>query len=612
MFSTLRHLLIGSPLPTQDLGEKRLNKVRALAVFSPDALSSIAYANQEIYLGLVVAGTAGLSLAFPIALAIGSLLAVVSLSYFQTIHAYPNGGGSYIVARENLGRLMGLVAAAALVIDYLLNAAVSLTAGVAALASAFPALWSYRVVLSLVLLAGITLVNLRGVRESGSLMAVPVYGFVVPFLLLLAYGVFLALSPRGPSPAVPEIPALVPVSLFLVLHAFSTGCTALTGIEAISNGVPAFQPPETRNAGRTLLVMAGLMLALFWGSTGLIQVFGVTAGPDETILSALVRRLVGTGPLYLFVQFATLAILTVAANTSFAGLPRLAALLAKDGFVPRQLSALGDRLVFSNGILLLSLGCGALIVLFNGDSHLLVPLFAISAFLAFTLSQSGMVVHWLHVRGRLWRLKAGINGLGAVVTLVTLLVVGIIMFRAGAWITLLLIPLLVVASMKVNAHYQEVARELSLTGLPPSLRPLPSMRVVVPVSGVHRGTVEAVTLAKSISSRVTAVYVELDPALTEKMLRKWQAWFPDIPLKVVPSPYRSIVGPFLECLDRLDREANDGLLAAVVLPEIIPARRWQYLLHNQTALVLRAALFYRRRQLGYQRVIIDVPHHLKR
>ena len=610
MLARLRHLLIGSPLPTQAAGEKRLGKIQALAVFSPDALSSIAYANQEIYLGLVLAGTAGLSLAFPIALTIAGLLVILALSYYQTIYGYPSGGGSYAVARANLGEKPGLLAAAALTMDYLLNAAVSLTAGVAAIASAFPALWPYRTTLALVLLGVITIVNLRGLRESGNVLVFPVYGFVVAYLAMIAYGLFRAMQ-AGPVPPGP-IPSAEALSTFLILHAFSTGCTALTGVEAISNGVPAFEEPRARNAGLTLIAMALLMTALFLGSIGLIQYFGVTAGPEETILSALARRLFGSGPLYLGVQLVTLMILTVAANTSYAGLPRLAAILASDAYMPRQLSALGDRLVYSNGILLLSLAAGALIVLFQGDSHLLVPLFAIGAFLAFTLSQSGMVLHWLRHRGRFWQLKLAINALGALATLGTLLVVAATKFLEGAWITLVILPLLVAVFMKIKAHYTEVARELTLHGLPPSLRPLPPLRLVIPISGVHRGTVEAIKVAESFTTKITAVYVEIIPDTEQSIRQKWTQWFPDIPLVCVPSPYRSVVGPFLDALDELDRQAHDGMLAAVVLPEFIPARLWQYLLHNQTALTLRAALLYRRRALGFQRAIIDVPHHLKR
>ena len=611
MLNRIHNLLIGPPLPTQQLAEKRLNKVRALAAFSPDALSSIAYANQEIYLGLVVAGAAALSKALPIGLAIAGLLVIVALSYFQTIHGYPSGGGSYVVARENLGTLPGLIAAAALLIDYLLTAAVSLTAGVEAIASAFPALWPHRVVLALFLLLIITIVNLRGARETGTLMSIPVYLFLFTYLPMLVYGLVRVVI-DGPGSMAAAAPAPThPLTAFLVLKAFSTGCTALTGIEAISNGVPAFRPPEAKNAGRTLMVMAVLMGVLFVGSIGLTQALAVVASPQETILSALARRLLGSGPAYMLIQASTMLILAVAANTSFAGFPRLAALLAADGFLPRQLTGLGDRLVFTNGILLLSTATGALIVIFGGDTHSLIPLFAVGVFLAFTLSQAGMVIHWKRDGGKNWELKAAINGVGAMATAVTLLVVGISKFVEGAWITILLIPAFVLGFLRIRAHYQVVAQQLSLRGLPPSLKPFPSMRVVVPISGVHRGIVDAIAYACSISKDVTAVYVELELGAGERVCKEWQCWWPDVSLVVLPSPYRSIVRPILDFLDKTDREHNDGQLAAVVLPEFVPARWWQNLFHNQTAQLLKSALLYRRRQFGFQRIIIDVPYHLR-
>lgn len=611
MLTRLKDLLIGPPLPTLQIHENRLNKIRALAAFSPDALSSIAYANQEIYLGLVVMGSAGLSLAFPIGLAITCLLAIVALSYFQTIQGYPSGGGSYVVARENLGTGFGLIAASALLIDYLLTAAVSLTAAVEALQSAIPALYPHRVTVALVLLTLITLANLRGLRESGTLMSVPVYLFLFTYLPMLAYGLFV-LWKDGPTPlATAAPPATHPITTFLILHTFATGCTALTGIEAISNGVPAFKSPESKNAGKTLIVMALLMAALFIGSIGLTQSLGVVSGAQETILSALARRLLGNGAAYFIVQTSAMLILTVAANTSFAGFPRLVAILAKDGFVPRQLAGLGDRLVFTNGILFLSIGTGLLIFLFGGNSHSLIPLFAVGVFLAFSLSQAGMVVHWWREHGKGWLLKMGINGVGAVATGATLLVVGYSKFLEGAWLTIILIPILMAAFYKIRSHYKDVARELSLDGLPPSISPIPIPRIVIPISGVHRGIVNAVDYARSISSNVTAVYVELDPLETEAVREKWNRWWPDVPLVVVSSPYRSIIQPFLDFLDATDNQHNDGQLAAVILPEFVPAAWWQTLLHNQTAWLLKAALIYHRSKLGQDRIIMNVPYHLR-
>lgn len=612
MLSKFKYLVTGSPLPTASLSEKKLNKFRALASFSPDALSSIAYANQEIYLGLAVAGAAGLSFSFPIAIAITVLLSIVALSYSQTIMAYPSGGGSYVVARENLGRLPGQVAAAALLIDYVLTAAVSLTAGVAAIASAFPVLWPYKMWLALVLLALITIANLRGARETGSLMAVPVYSFLIAYLPVIAYGLIVILR-NGPVILSPDaVHATEPLTWLIVLRSFSTGCTALTGIEAISNGVPAFQPPESHNARKTLAVMALLMGILFLGSVGVTQFLGVTASANETILSALVRRLLGDSPLYFLVQLTTLAILAVGANTSFAGFPRITAILANDKYLPRQMNMLGDRLVYTNGILILSGVTAFLIILFKGDSHLLIPLFAIGAFLAYTLSQAGMVLHWFKQRDKFWLGHALINGLGALVTGITLLIISYYKFTHGAWMAILVIPLIVMGFNRVRNHYQEVGLQLSLGGVPPSLRPAPEPRVVIPISGVHRGMVDAVNFARSISDRITAVYIDIEPGRGFDVRKQWLDWFPDIPLEIVSSPYRSLVEPLLNYLDRTDRQAHDGMAAVLILPEFIPAHAWQDTLHNQSARLIKNAILYQRNKEGVNRIVIDVPYHLKK
>lgn len=614
MLSHLKDLIIGPALPTQAHALQKLDKLRALAAFSPDALASIAYANQEIYLGLVVAGSAGLLYAWPISIAVAGLLAIVAVSYFQTIHAYPSGGGSYVVAKSNLGAIPGLVAAAALLIDYLLNAAVSLTAGVAAMASAFPILWPFRIHLALFLLLVVTVVNLRGMHEAGTVMAIPVYSFTIAYLVLIAGGIFrIAVQGVTPSSVPPQVvPAQQAVTIYLILHAFATGCTALTGIEAISNGVPSFRAPESRNAGQTLLLMALMMSILFLGTNGLTQALAVSPRPDETILSALARQTVGGGLFYFVIQFSTLAILTVAANTSFAGFPRLAAVLAGDAYLPRQLSSLGDRLGFTNGVMLLSICTAGLIVLFAGDTHALIPLFAVGAFLAFTFSQAGMVRHWIRQGGAGAYLKAGINGLGSMATGVALLVVAYSKFTEGAWLSILLIPLIVLAFQGVHGHYQEVRKELSLHGLPPSLRPVAAARVVIPISSVHRGIVGAVLFAQSISQDVTGVYVELEPGSGRSILKEWKAWWPDLPLVIVPSPFRSLVGSLMDFLEKTDAAHNDGQLAVVVLPEFVTSHWWQSLLHNQTAMLIKAALLYGRRKGGGERLVVDVPYHLKR
>jgi amino acid transporter len=610
---SLREILVGPPIPSMRMAHQRLSNFRALAALSPDALSSIAYANQEIFLGLVVAGAAGLAYSWYIALAIALLLAVLALSYSQTIHAYPSGGGSYIVARENLGENFGLIAAAALMTDYVLNVAVSVTAGVAAAASAFPALWSYRTPLSLILLTIVTLANLRGLRESGAIMTVPVYFFLAMYLIMIAVGIFRA-TVDGPGSFTVTAPMPTgPLTLFLIVHTFSAGCTALTGVESISNGVPIFKPPESKHANQTMVTMAMLMGVLFIGTAGLTQYFAVVAGPNETILSALTRRIWGSGMLYLLVQASTLLVLMVAANTSFVDFPRVASIVARDGYLPRQLTFLGDRLVYSNGILLLAGLAGGLVLIFEGDTHGLIPLFAIGAFLAFTLSQAGMVFHWLRERGRNWQVKAALNGLGTLTTTMTVVIIGLSKFLDGAWMVIMLIPLFVLVFRRIHRHYQEVAAELTLRGLPPSLRPLPQPRIVLPVSGLHRGAIKAIRYARAISDNVTAVHVEIQPNSGDRLRQQWEEWGLEevAKLEIIPSPFRSVIGPFLEFLERTDQEHNDGQAATVLLPDLVPARWWETLLHNQTGWLIRLALFYQRRVFDKTRAVIDVPFYLR-
>ncbi len=607
----LRSLISGSPLPTAGLGYEKLDKFKALATFAPDALSSIAYANQEIFLGLAAAGAAGLNFTFTLGVVITVILAIVAFSYLQTIHEYSTGGGSYIVAKENLGQFAGLVAGAALMLDYLLVAAVSLTAGVEALASAFTGIWEHKIVIALFLLLLIAILNLRGTRETGTVMSVPVYLFIGSFIMMIIYGL-VKTQTTAPIPFEESLlgPAQ-PLTIFVLLRAFASGSTALTGVEAISNGVPAFKPPESKNAGQTLIAMSILMGILFLGTLGLTQYFGIVPSGEETVLSALSRQLFGSSILYYLVQISTLLVLTVAANTAFAGFPRLAAILAQDHYLPTQFKALGDRLVFANGTMVLALAAALLIVVFGGESHALIPLFAIGAFLAFTLSQAGMVQHWLRKRGRGWATKAVVNGLGALTTGFVVLIISIGKFTQGAWLTFLIIPAFFFAFMAIHHHYGAIADQLSLKGLPPSLKPYPKLRFVIPISGVHRGVFQAVDFARSITENLVALYVEVEPDSGKNVMKKWKEWFPDIPLHIEPSPYRSILGPLIDFLDRYDAEANDGTLSGIILPEFVAEGFWANFLHNQEAWLIKFALLYRRRKKGYQQVIIDVPFHLK-
>ncbi len=609
---SLRRLLIGDPLSTAQAIHERLTKVKALAVFASDALSSTAYATEEIMLVLILAGSQAIHLAWPLALAIATLLVIVAFSYEQTIHAYPTGGGAYIVTHENLGELPGLTAAAALLTDYVLTVAVSVSAGVAALTSAYPPLYPYRVALALFFIGLIMLLNLRGIRESGTIFAIPTYMFIAIMLAMLGTGLYrwYVLKTTGvPLPMPPRIQyeAQQGLTLFLILRAFSSGCAALTGVEAISDGIPAFKPPEAKNAAQTLIAMASLLITMFLGITFLSYQFGIVPNEmtHETLVSQLGRFIFGDGSvMYYLLQAATMLILILAANTSFSDFPRLSSILARDRYMPTQFGNIGDRLVFSNGIITLGLLSSALVVIFQGETTRLIPLYAVGVFLSFTLSQSGMVRRWFKLRTPGWQIKAAINGIGAFATGVVFLVFAATKFIYGAWMVLLWIPIFISFFLAVHRHYQDVARQLSLesTGSPPPIR---RHRVILPIGDVHRGVLVALNYALSISDDVTAVYVETDPTKTEKILKKWEAWGNGVRLEVLPSPYRSLVHPLVRYVTRIDDRRRRDQVVTIVLPQFVPVKWWHRLLHNQTAILIHAAFLFRREVM-----VTDVPFHL--
>ena len=678
--ASLKRLLVGSPIRTARLAHERLTKKVALAIFASDALSSTAYATEQILLVLAAAYMAGQSLAFgtvvPISVAISLLLVIVTLSYRQTIHAYPSGGGAFIVAKENLGTIPGLIAGASLLVDYVLTVSVSVAAGVEAITSAvlgtrFAGLHEHRILLCLFFIAFITVANLRGVREAGAMFAAPSYAFIVSFLILIGYGLLRfylhpdLVAPQGDADLkIAEGYAPQPLHLFLIMGAFANGCAALTGIEAISNGVTAFKQPEAKNAATTLGYMALLLIVMFVGASVLGYFFRIHPHEHETVISQI-ARVVFTGPVgwfYYVVQATTAAILILAANTSFAGFPRLASLLARDRYLPRQLATLGDRLVFSNGVILLAAFSGVLVWAFRGDTSRLIPLYAVGVFLSFTLSQAGMIVHWWREGGHLkamraaavaggasqlaqidkkqsaelrptgklegfrltkpgeglktlaevqalekkshWKKSLVINAIGATATGVVLFVFIATKFLHGAWVVVVLIPLLVLLFLKIHRHYIEVAQQLSTEGLG-QLRPI-HHEVIVPISGIHRGVVEALEYAKSIAPHhVTAVYVNLDDEAAQKLRQKWQQWGTGVNLVVVASPYRSLARPLLNYVDRVKR-TRQGVVVTIVLPEFVPAKWWQNILHNQNTLFLKGALLFKR---GI--VVTNVPYHLE-
>ena len=605
MLSALKRLVVGQPLATAQARHERLSKSTGLAIFASDNLSSVAYASEEILRVLLLAGVGALDLASPIGIAIAGVIAIVIYSYRQTILAYPQGASDYIVAKDNIGTLAGLTAGGALLIDYTLTVAVSVSAGVAAMTSAVPMLFHHRVIICIVAIGLIALGNLRGLRESGRLFALPSFLFIAAFAALLGMGFLRYLWSGPPAPSAPEtaVVPLMPLGAFLVLRAFSSGAVALTGIEAVADGVTAFKPPEVRNARAVLAVLGAIMVTLFVGTTVLADLYDVVPRDEETVVSQLSWQIFGGGPLYYYVQGVSMLILILAANTAFADFPRLAYFMARDGYLPRQFGNRGDRLVFSNGVVILAVVAIALVIVFHGSTHALIPLYAVGVFTSFTLSQASMVRRWLRTRPERWAWRVAINATGAVTTGTVLIVIAATKLIDGAWIVIVLIALLIVFFLVIRRHYDSVARQLSLDGLEP---PGPmSTIVLVLVGDLHRGVVQAIQYAQALSPAAKAVYVETDPERTRRLEERWGKWGLGSPLVVLSSPYRSLMGPLLDYIDHLRQQAPDHMIT-LVLPEFIPARWWQQLLHNQTALLIKGAMLFRRNV-----VVTDVPYHLR-
>jgi amino acid transporter len=621
-----RSLLLGRRLATEESHETRISNPIALAVFSSDALSSVAYGTQEIMAPLTAAvalfGAGVLGWSWWVALGIVGLLLVLNVSYRQTIHAYPSGGGAYLVAKDNLGELAAQTAGASLLIDYILTVAVSISAGVSAIVSAFPGLEAHRVVLAEGLIAFIALMNLRGVKESGLVFSLPTYGFVFCIVGLLLKGFWNVATGQEAVVARVAVAHVEGTSrlaaLWLLARAYSAGCTALTGVEAISNGVTAFKDPVSKNAAKTMTWMVVILGAMFLGITYLTNHHGLTYRPDapETLLSQLTRAILGGAErgfprlVYLATTGFTMAILALAANTAYADFPRLAALHARDGFLPRQFTSQGDRLVFSNGIFILSLAAGALVLLFGAKEDHLLPLYAVGVFLGFTISQTGMVLRWFRLRGPAWPLKALVNGLGALTTLLVMLVIAVTRFTHGAWIVIVLVPVLVTTFFNIHRHYIRTKSILAASRVD-FLGPRRN-RVVVLVSGIHAGVVQALNYAKVIADRgeVEALTVDFpdehgrDSAALEKLRSDWPRYSEGIPLRALRSPYRKIVEPIVAELERM-RKAEPEYTITVILPEFIAGAWWANLLHNQTAMRIKGTLL-----LMPKIIVISIPYHV--
>ncbi len=616
--SPIKRFLVGRPIATTDQEHQRIPKLIALAVFSSDAISSTAYATEEILFVTAVGASSlalGLQTLVPIAIAVALLLAIVVTSYRQTIFAYPSGGGSYVVCRENLGETPSLVAGASLLVDYILTVAVSISAGVAAIISipAFQSLQNYRVELGIALIVLITLANLRGLKESGRVFAVPTYIYIVTLGILVAYGLARTYFPDifGTIQKVPFNPKAFDgtkefggtLSLFLILKGFSSGAVALTGVEAISNGVPAFRRPESKNAASTLTAMAFILGGLFFGVSVLAHHLAPYPSHDETVLSQLGHQVFSTGPLYVVLQFATAAILTLAANTAYADFPRLSSIIASDGYLPRQFANRGDRLVFSNGVLFLAGAAVLLIIAFGGVTNALIPLYAVGVFTSFTLSQFGMVRHHRTEREKGYRRNMVINMTGSIATGIVLIVVAVTKFTSGAWVPLVLIPLIMLLFRGIHRHYTGVSKALEI---PADYKP-PKMNhtIVVLVGSIHLGVLPAIAYARSLHpNRLFAVSVATDEEDHQRIERQWEEHHIDVPLEVLYSPYRELTKPVMRYVDELDARYDNDFIT-VVIPEFVVHHWWEHLLHNQSALILKGRLLFRRGT-----VVTSVPYHL--
>ena len=613
-----KRLLVGRPLSSAEADHQRLSKTIALATFSSDPISSTAYATEEILFVTAVGGSSlaiGLDKLIPMAIAVAVLLVIVVTSYRQTIFAYPSGGGAYIVSRENLGEYPSLVAAASLLVDYILTVAVSVSAGVAAIVSldAFHDLESQRVAICLFFVVLLTAGNLRGLKESGKIFAAPTYVYIVVLTLMVVYGLSREFFGHiDPVPFDAERAEDVKrmggsLSLFLVLRGFSSGAVALSGVEAISNGVPAFRRPESKNAATTLTVMGIILGVLFLGVTILAHHLAPYPTHEETVISQLGRAVFGAGPLHTLLQFATAGILVLAANTAYVDFPRLASIVARDSYLPRQFANQGDRLVFSNGILFLAVAAGALLVAFGGLTTLLIPLYAVGVFTSFTLSQSGMVRHHLRLRERGWKRNVAINGVGAFATGVVLSIVAVTKFAVGAWLPIVVVPVIIALFVAIKRHYARVEGLLAVEPGPVQRRAV-NHTVVVLVGRVHRGTIEALEYARSLRpNHLTAVHVSGQDGDVAAIERDWGAFKFDIPLEIVPSPYRELTPAVERYLDDLD-ERWQGDTITIVIPEFVTGRLLSptQLLHNQSAAALKLALLFRKHT-----VVTSVPYHLE-
>ena len=605
---TIKRFLIGRPLKSTELGEQKLNKTKALAILSSDALSSVAYGPEQILIVLITVGAAAFWYSIPIAIGVLILLTALILSYRQIIFAYPHGGGAYVVSKENLGINPGLIAGGSLLVDYILTVAVSVSAGTDAITSAFPALHAYNVEIAILFVLFITILNLRGVTESASILAYPVYLFVLALFILIGVGIYNVMT-GGVSPDLhaPIGTPIAGISLFILLRAFASGSSALTGIEAISNAIPNFKDPAPNNAAKTLMAMGALLAVLFTGIVFLAYYYGIVPRGEVTVVSQLAEDIFGRNFMYFFVQGTTALILILAANTGYSAFPLLAVNLAKDKFIPRMFTVRGDRLGYSNGILILGLASILLIIAFKGQTEHLIPLYAVGVFIPFTLSQTGMMVKWIREKPKGWVPKLIVNTIGAFISFVVTIVFFLTKFPQ-VWPVLVFLPIIIFIFHQIHKHYLSVGEQLRLAASEPSV-PIAGNVIIVPVAGITRVVENSLNYAKSLSpDQIIAVYVSFEREDEKKLEDKWKNWQPEVRLVTLYSYYRSIIHPLTKFIDTIEHKANEAnYRVTVIIPQFIPKRGWHNILHNQSSLLIRASLLFRR-----DVIVTTVPYHLKK
>ncbi|OPH54788.1 amino acid permease [Paenibacillus ferrarius] len=608
MWYALKRLLIGQPLKSNELGEQKLNKTKALAILSSDALSSVAYGPEQILIVLITVSAVAFWYTIPIAVGVLILLLALILSYRQIIFAYPHGGGAYVVSKENLGVNAGLIAGGSLLVDYILTVAVSISAGTDAITSAFPHLHPYNVEIAVILVVFITILNLRGITESASILAYPVYLFILALIILIIVGVYHILMGN----VAPDLHAslgtpVAGISLFLLLKAFASGSSALTGVEAISNAIPNFKDPGPNNASKTLMAMGLLLAILFSGIVYLAYYYGIAPKAQETVVSQIASQTFGRNVMYYFIQGTTAMILVLAANTGYSAFPLLAVNLAKDKFIARMFTIRGDRLGYSNGIIFLAVASILLIIAFKGKTEHLIPLYAVGVFIPFTLAQTGMLVKWIREKPKGWVLKLTVNLVGALISFTVMMIFFLTKF-GQVWAVLIFLPLIVFIFHRIKKHYEAVGEQLRITTCEPTI-PIEGNIMIVPVAGITHVVENSLNYAKSLSpDQIIAVYVAFDRDAEKQFEEKWQTWQPDVRLVTLHSQYRSIIHPLTKFIDTVEHKANEAnFRVTVLIPQFIPKKSWHNILHNQSSLLIRAFLLYRRNL-----VVTTVPYHLKK